>query len=858
MHEQEKEKYYAVKAGRKTGIFQTWGECKKQVDGYSRAIFKSFSTMEEAEEYLHGKGKTQNTPKNNKTEESKIKKVNTRKRPEKKQNVEEKQPKQKVEDDVAFREKIKQKILEEIRKENVERKKEDISLTNIINTELQGQISRIRYRSEESGWSVFNIISEDDPLNEICITGTAGYIEEGDLVAVQGHYEKHKIYGDQYKADVIIKVLPKRAKDIKRYLIKNIKGVGEKTASRIVDEYGEDTFDVIEKHPEMLSLVSKISKKKAERIAKQFAKLNMSRQEQMFFIKLGLSDKQIAEIKKKYEDDYMKRINENPYCLIEDINGIGFKRADLIAKEIGVPEDSPFRIRAGIEYIMDQASVLKGHVYLPHDEVVASTAGELHVEDEKIEQELIALIDQKRIACENNNIYLSKFYRYEIECAEKIKKMIKNKENIDESTVENRVTTIEIDNDKCLDESQRQAVVETVMNKVMIITGGPGVGKTTTLDIVIKYLEKYVTDNIVLLAPTGKAAKRMSEQTKRPASTIHRFLASLECEMDEESDTDVIIIDEMSMVDISLFHMLLENIDTDTKLIMVGDVDQIPSVGPGLVLRDLIDSGAIPTARLTKIHRQATENHIVTNAHKINKSIMVTLDNKDTDFFFLNRGTEESALATILSLYTKVYPEYLGIDPTDVQILAPMKKGKLGTIELNRVIQNTVNTRQNDKNELKKGDTLFREGDKVMHIKNDYGLEWRNGNERGVGVFNGETGFIRKIDKENEVMIVEFDDGRVAEYDFEDTVELMLAYAITIHKSQGSEFPAVIIPVVKSGVPQLYNKNLLYTAVTRAKTSLALIGTEETVRRMIKNKSAEKRNTSLKERLTKNMSNISA
>lgn len=739
------------------------------------------------------------------------------------------------------------------RKKQKERKKEGIPLTNIINTELQGQISRIKFKSEESGWSVFNIIPEDDPLNEICITGTAGYIEEGDLVAVQGHYEKHKVYGDQYKADVIIKVLPKRAKDIKRYLIKNINGVGEKTASRIVDEYGEDTFDVIEKHPEMLSLVSKISKKKAERIAEQFAKLNMSRQEQMFFIRLGLSDKQIAEIKKKYEDDYMKKINENPYCLIEDINGIGFKRADLIAKEIGVPEDSPFRIRAGIEYILDQASVLKGHVYLPHDEVVASTAGEIHVENEKIKQEIISLIDRKRLVCENDNIYLAKFYRCEIDCAEKLKSMLKNSEYYETDTVLNRINAIEIDNDKELDESQRQAVMEAVLNKVMIITGGPGVGKTTTLDIVIKYLEKYVTDDIVLLAPTGKAAKRMSEQTKRPASTIHRFLASFECGVDEENDTDVIIIDEMSMVDISLFHMLLENIDTDTKLIMVGDVDQIPSVGPGLVLRDLIDSGAVPTARLTKIHRQATENHIVTNAHKINKSIMVTLDNKDTDFFFLNRGTEENALATILSLYTKVYPENLGIDPTDVQILAPMKKGKLGTIELNRVIQNAVNPKQEDKNELKKGDTLFREGDKVMHIKNDYGLEWRNGNERGEGIFNGETGFIRKIDKENEVMTVELDDGRVAEYDFEDTVELMLAYAITIHKSQGSEFPAVIIPVVKSGVPQLYNKNLLYTAVTRAKTSLALIGTEETVKRMIKNKSAEKRNTSLKERLTENM-----
>lgn len=721
---------------------------------------------------------------------------------------------------------------------------------NIVNQTIEGVVTSIIYKNEENGYVVFHMLP-DGQLMDICVTGTAGYIETDDIISIQGHYETHKKYGEQFKADVIIKQLPKREQDIKKYLIKNIKGVGEKTATRIVKEYGMDTFNVIAEHPEELSKLSKISLKKAKKMAEQFSKLNMSRQEQMFFIRLGISDKQIAEIKKKYENDYMKKINENPYCLIDDISGIGFQKADNIAKLIGVPEDSPFRIRAGVEYVMDQAAVLRGHVYLPYEELSKQTEKELNTDEKSVRDAVESLINYKRLVNSDDNIYLSKYYRYECECADKIKRMMKGRSAANVSTIRNRVISVEVDNNKTLDESQRKAVIEAALNRVMIITGGPGVGKTTTLDIIIKYIEKYEKSDIVLLAPTGKAAKRMSEQTKREASTIHRLIASMGDE--EYIDTDVIIVDEMSMVDISLFYTLLQYIADGTKLIMVGDVDQIPSVGPGLVLRDLIDSGVVPTARLTKIHRQAEENHIVTNAHRINKSMMIELNGNNKDFFFSNRTTEDSALATIIKLYTDIYPRNLNISPTDVQILCPMKKGKLGTIELNRIIQHTINPPEPSKNEIKKGDIIFREGDKVMHIKNDYALEWTNGNERGQGVFNGETGFIERIDKENEMVIVKLDDGRVAEYDFEDTVELMLAYAITIHKSQGSEFPAVIIPVVKSGVPQLYNKNLLYTAVTRAKTSLALIGTEETVRRMIKNKSAEKRNTSLKERLTENM-----
>ena len=497
-----------------------------------------------------------------------------------------------------------------------------------------------------------------------------------------------------------------------------------------------------------------------------------------------------------------------------------------------------------------------GHIYYPMADLVGNVSATLKVEKTDITKQITELAMEKDIVVNNGNVYLKNFYNEELYCARKILDLL-NQSNVSKhesnSKIVAKIKEIEKENGKELDDSQRNAVLSAIKNDIMIITGGPGVGKTTTLDIIIKYMKKYITSDIVLLAPTGRAAKRMSEQTKMEASTIHRLVGCGTTDESDEIENDVIIIDEMSMVDIHVMYMFLSKVVLGTKILLIGDVDQIPSVGPGLILKDLIDSKRIPVAKLTKIHRQAEGNHIITNAHKINDGQMIELDGKNKDFFFASRHDSKNAMDTLLSLYTDLFPRNLDIRPIDVQILTPVHKGEFGTINLNRCIQKLVNPAQADKNEIENKEVIFREGDKVMHIKNDYGLAWKNTNEKGkeyegTGVFNGEGGIIVKIDKEMESLFVKFEDGKVAEYDFDDLDKIMHSYAVTIHKSQGSEYPAVIIPLLYGG-GTLYNKNLLYTAVTRAKTSICILGNEQVVYRMIKNISAEKRYTSLKERM---------
>lgn len=717
-----------------------------------------------------------------------------------------------------------------------------------------GKFERQIFRNSENGWTVF-VLDEDNGSSQI-VTGITNNISEGDCVSVEGEIVKDKKYGSQIKASVILMELPTREKDIVEYLKRNIVGVGPVTAKAIVSEYGEDTFKIIAEMPEQLSKISKISEKKAKKIALQLGKLSMSREEQMFFIKLGLSDSQIAEIKNLYGDDYKEIIQENPYKLINTIKGVGFKKADEIAQKYGIVGNNPFRVKAGIKYCLEVICMQHGHIYYPIADLVGNVSATLKVEKTDITKQITELAMEKDIVVNNGNVYLKNFYNEELYCARKILDLL-NQSNISKhesnSKIIAKIKEIEKENGKELDDSQRNAVLSAVKNDIMIITGGPGVGKTTTLDIIIKYMKKYITSDIVLLAPTGRAAKRMSEQTKMEASTIHRLVGCGTTDESDEIENDVIIIDEMSMVDIHVMYMLLSKVVLGTKILLIGDVDQIPSVGPGLILKDLIDSGRIPVAKLTKIHRQAEGNHIITNAHKINDSQMIELDGKNKDFFFASRHDSKNAMDTLLSLYTDLFPRNLDIRPIDVQILTPVHKGEFGTINLNKCIQALVNPAQADKNEIEKKDVIFREGDKVMHIKNDYGLAWKNINEKGkeyegTGVFNGEGGIIVKIDKEMESLFVKFEDGKVAEYDFDDLDKIMQSYAITIHKSQGSEYPAVIIPLLYGG-GTLYNKNLLYTAVTRAKTSICILGNEQVVYRMIKNISAEKRYTSLKERM---------
>lgn len=718
-----------------------------------------------------------------------------------------------------------------------------------------GEVSRIIYRKEENGWTVFVLEYDDHALCTSCTcVGTTSEIKEHDFVTVTGEWIRHKDYGKQLKAYEIIKTLPTKMGDIEKFLT-TIDGIGKTTAKKIVAKYGTDTFRVLENECTRISCISGISVRKAESIGKAFKNTMSSKEDQLFFIKLGITVEQAKEIKKIFGEKFKSQIIDNPYQLISKIRGIGFLKADKIAESVGIRKDSPFRIQTGILHYLESLALQKGHLYYPKEMLVEEASNFLEVEHGLIEEELVDLISQSAAINDNGNIYLSKYYQMEIRCAKRVIELLESGSGSDVDRIIKNIKVVEKELHVELDETQRDAVCESIKNNFLVITGGPGVGKTTTLNIIIKYLQKYETKEIVLLAPTGRAAKRMAEQTKEEASTIHRMIGIGTTDEIDDIETDVIIIDEMSMVDISLFDKLLEHVMDGTKLILVGDVDQIPSVGPGLVLKDLINSEVVPVARLTKIHRQATENHIISNAHKINKAELIELDSKNTDFFFLNRSDEEKAIETIKLLYTKIYPENMHVKSTDIQILTPMKKGELGTENLNRIIQATVNKKDGQKNEIEKHNTIFREGDKVMHIKNNYSLEWRQKNDNGMifgtGVFNGDMGFIKKIDVPNKKVDVEYDDGKTTTYDFDGLDELMLAYAITIHKSQGSEYPVVILPVVKNGIPSLFNKNVLYTAVTRAKQSVCLVGNKKPVYCMISNTQAEKRYTSLAERLKK-------
>lgn len=718
-----------------------------------------------------------------------------------------------------------------------------------VREKIEGQVKNIVYRNEESGWTVFNLLSNHE---EYKVTGIIPAIEKDDFLTIQGKKEKNK-YGEQIKAEFILKILPQNAKDIKKYLIKNIQGVGEKTADKILEKYGKDTFTILSEHPEELQNISKINKRKALKIAEQFKILSIDRDKQMFYLQIGLTNAQINSIEKKYESKAMEIIQTNPYQLIKDIKGIGFKKADDIGFKFGIKKDSHYRVKAALIYFLEQFATLEGHIYYNYDEFIEYATKELDIDSEIIEECVKSLILSKEVENVNSNIYLSRLYHMECNIAKKITKMANNANSQNNDFLENQkrlLYNIEKENNRELDETQRAAVMMALNNKISIITGGPGVGKTTTLDIFIKYLQKYETDNIILLAPTGRAAKRMSEQTGMESSTIHRMCGT---ETMDEIDADVIVVDEMSMVDIYVMNMLLEKIPDECKLVMVGDVDQLPSVGPGLILKDMINSGIIKTSKLTVIHRQATENHIVTNAHKINdgdgKSIKLNSDNED--FFFLKRESIEECVETIMYLYTKAFPKYKGMKPTDVQILTPTKKGELGTVNLNKIIQEKINPKDSKKKELKRYDDVYREGDKVMHIKNNYNMEWKvyeddNLVNSGYGIFNGDTGYIISVDTNEKTLVVKFEDGKQSEYCMEELDELVLAYAITVHKSQGSEYPCVILPLFYS-FGDLFNKNLLYTAITRAKNNMAIIGKTDVFYKMIKNKNADKRHTSLQE-----------
>ncbi len=734
---------------------------------------------------------------------------------------------------------------------------------------VTGYIDHIIFRNEENGYTVM-VVKNSENEEELTCVGSFPAISQGTTIQASGIYTHHPVYGKQFQISSFVEKIPEDTYAMERYLGSGaIKGIGAALAARIVRRFGEDTIRIVEEEPERLAEVKGISEKKAREIAAQVTEKTEMRKAMIFLQKYGISLNLGAKIYQKYKDSLYTVLQENPYRLAEDISGVGFKIADEIAARIGIHADSDYRIRSGMLYTLLQASG-EGHTYLPKEQLFARCAKLLGVDESYMEKHLMdMLLDRKLVMQEKKGekiIYPSQYYYLELNTARMLCEL-----NIccpeDENIVEKRIAAIEKETGTVLDEMQKKAVTEAAGHGLFILTGGPGTGKTTTINAIIRFFEGEGAE-LRLAAPTGRAAKRMTEATGYEAQTIHRLLELNGMPEDDRSagavhfernaqnplDADVIIIDEMSMVDIHLMHSLLLAITAGTRLILVGDENQLPSVGPGNVLRDIIHSGCFPVIELTKIFRQASESDIVVNAHKINRGEPVEIHNKSRDFFFLKRYDADMIIRVVIALIQDKLPRYVNARPFEIQVLTPMRKGLLGVERLNQMLQRYLNPQDGSKKEKTLGDRLFRQGDKVMQIKNDYQMEWevrgRYGIpvEKGIGVFNGDTGILREINEFAETAEVEFEDGRFATYSFKQLEELELAYAITIHKSQGSEYPAVILPVL-SGPQMLLNRNLLYTAVTRARKCVTVVGSEETFAEMIRNEKQQKRYSALDERI---------
>ena len=731
---------------------------------------------------------------------------------------------------------------------------------------VEGYVDHIIFRNEDNGYTVLNLMVNG---SELTCVGIFEYIGEGELLELTGTYVEHSTYGQQFKVESYETKIPEDTIAIERYLGSGaIKGVGAALAARIVRRFGEDTMRILDEEPERLAEVKGISERKAREIAQQAAEKSEMRSAMMFLQKYGISVALGVKIYGKYGSRVYSVLKENPYQLADDIQGIGFRIADEIAGRIGIHTDSDYRIKSGLFYTLSLAAS-EGHVFLPQNLLLSRASELLGVEPSCMEKHIMDLaMDRKVVIRETEDgekrIYASQFFYLELDTARRLCELaVTNQES--EENIRKRLEFIEKKNEIQLEELQRQAVIEAVKNGLLVITGGPGTGKTTTINAIIQYFELEGLD-IYLAAPTGRAAKRMTEATGYEASTIHRLLelsgmmeessAAAHFERNEENplEADVIIIDEMSMVDISLMHALLCAVQVGTRLILVGDVNQLPSVGPGSVLKDIIDSQTFCVVELNKIFRQATESDIVVNAHRINAGLDVATDNKSKDFFFLKRYDADVIVASIVYLVQKKLPPYVQAKPLDIQVLTPMRKGLLGVERLNEVLQKYLNPPDQKKKEKEYGNGLFREGDKVMQIRNDYQLEWEiRGKygipvEKGIGVFNGDMGIVKEINTFAETMTVVYEENRYVEYTFKQLEELELAYAVTIHKSQGSEYPAVILPLL-GGPRMLLSRNLLYTAVTRARKCVTVVGSEVTFHEMIHNKQEKSRYTSLNERI---------
>ena len=729
---------------------------------------------------------------------------------------------------------------------------------------IKGYISSIRYKNPTNGYTVLSFTIDQ---NEETVVGNFLNVSEGEMLEISGDWIIHPIYDRQFKATSYKTVTPDDELSIIRYLGSGIiKGIGPTLAKRIVDEFGTETFHVMEEQPELLEKIKGITLRKAQEIGVIMQEKRGYREAMVFLGKYGISNALAIKIYSFYEDRIYSIIKENPYRLAEDISGVGFKTADEIAAKVGVKSNSDYRIQSGILYTLLLATG-QGYLYLPKDILENEAAGILEVDKEAVEPQILNLAMDKKVLIKGTAVYSPYNYYAEQSCAGMLRNIAVDffeDEEVNDKALEKEIDRFAGNSEIVLDPLQRKAVVCAVKNGISIITGGPGTGKTTIIKTLINYFEAKCMD-ILLAAPTGRAAKRMTEATGYEAKTIHRLLelsggpedskeAGFGRNEENPLETDVVIVDEMSMVDIFLFKALLKAIPTGARLIMVGDAYQLPSVGPGQVLRDLIESECFPVTKLETIFRQEGTGDIVLNAHRINHGEHIAIDNKSRDFFFIERHDSNKILVNTVELITKSLPGYVNADPFDIQVMTPMRKGILGVVSLNRYLQNALNPAAPDKKEHPYGEDIFREGDKVMQIKNNYQAQWEVLGkynipiDGGLGVFNGDVGRIVKIDEDNSSLTVEFDDRKMVEYPFTNLDELELAYAITIHKSQGSEYSAVVMPLL-SGPRQLMNRNLLYTGVTRAKNCLVILGAYGTVLEMIDNNEENLRYSGLKDRI---------
>lgn len=745
---------------------------------------------------------------------------------------------------------------------------------------VTGYVDHIIYQNKENGYAVIALVSEGEEL--VCV-GSFRYVETGATLKLEGNFVEHPLYGCQLKVESVEIVQPDDQDGMARYLGSGaIKGVGEALAARIVKKFGADTFRIIEQEPERLVEVKGVSERKAREIAQQMLEKKDMREAYVFLQKYGISNTLAVKIFNRYGMELYGIMKENPYRLAEDIDGIGFKKADEIAARMGIHTDSDFRIRSGIMYML-QLATAQGHTYLPVEVLKSRTAALLSLEEECVGVQLSNLaMDKKlviRVSGEDTRVYAAAYYYAELACARMLHDLNVTTEPgeggslrmAQEQKAVSLLQAVEREEGIWLDELQKKAVLESVRSGLMILSGGPGTGKTTTINTIIRYFEAEGMD-ILLAAPTGRAAKRMTEATGYEARTIHRLLeingavedgpsadgeskkARFERNEENPLEADVVIIDEMSMVDIHLFRALLCAVSVGTRLIMVGDVDQLPSVGPGQVLQDLTQSGAFPVIILKHIFRQAGESDIVVNAHKINRGEEIDLNNKSRDFFFLERKDVNVIYKHMIQLIREKLPPYVEARPYDIQVLTPMRKGNLGVEVLNGILQRYLNPPAPDKKEHAVGERLFRVGDKVMQVKNNYQISWEIVSsygiavDKGMGVFNGDMGIVKEIDEVSQILTVEYDEHKRVEYPWSGLDELELAYAVTIHKSQGSEYPAVILPLL-SGPQMLMNRNLLYTAVTRARKCVTILGSSQSVAEMIRNERQNRRYTGLCDRI---------